>query len=120
MPIVDIKTGSDADYKRTITWRMLGGPAIDLTGHSLLMHIRASAADARLLFEASTDNGFITFVNPAGGVFTLWLPYSFLRGLPAGTYVHSMVRKNLSTSFRSRVWSGAQFHKLLPTRDNLP
>jgi hypothetical protein len=119
--IVNITTRSDSDFTRSFTYQYAAVPPsttptpIDLTGSSFRMVVRASAKDVGAYLDLSTDNGRITLTNPLLGQFQIMIPKSLYAGMPAGEYVHSLIRTRPDTVVEE-VWYGALSHSIGPTR----
>lgn len=62
-----------ANFREKYTWSYDGVP-VDLTGAKLIAHLRDEAQSPVLVFELSTDNGYISLVNPTQGEFELAIP----------------------------------------------
>jgi hypothetical protein len=73
-------------------WK-IGGYAVNLTGYSAKMQVRA-ATDASVLVELSTDNGKIV-ITPALGKLTLTLTAAQTTALTSGKYFYDL---NLTAS----------------------
>lgn len=117
MAIVNISTTSDQDYVHGFQL-MAGSTPIDLTGQSLRMGVRRHAEDSEEQLLLTTENGSISIVDPANGIFTLTILQDQLMQLYAGDYVHSLIRiiHYADRDLKYRVWSGALSHAIGPSR----
>jgi len=57
-----------ATFNPTMTWKDQNGDAINLTGYSARMHIRADIDDASFIHEATTENFEIVLGGTAGTI----------------------------------------------------
>jgi hypothetical protein len=97
-------------------WTRSAALPIDLTGSTLLMMVRADPAEnyAPISLTSEGGNG-ITINDAVGGSFTITIPNATLGAMPAGDYVHSLVRVR-PDGLRELIWNGKLTHSIGPTR----
>jgi hypothetical protein len=75
-----------ADWTRTLTWQTSDGAAVNLTGYTARMQLRAYGRD---VVELTTENGRITLGGAAGTV-TLNLPAAVTTTMAAVAYDYDL------------------------------
>jgi hypothetical protein len=64
----DILIEQGATYVQTFIWQDSSGNAIDVTGYTADMQVRASRSSTAILLEASTTNGYIVMGTTDGKI----------------------------------------------------
>src|SRR4029077_421526 len=103
MAIVNITVENDADFYKIFQYKMASGAPINMTGASLEMMLRRHAADVEAVMRLATDSGEIVMVDPANGIFTVYIKQDELERLDLGKYDQS----NIMTQggLKTKVWS---------------
>ena len=110
---VDLATESDADYVQGFRYCDSNNVDIDLTGSTLSLMVRANPTDTQVWVSVASPSDGIVLTG--GGLFTLTLPIAALAKMPAGSYVHSLVRTR-PDGIKELLWSGTLTHTIGPTR----
>lgn len=80
---------NNADWNQPFTVRA-GGVPVNLTGKTLRFTLRAQVNDPTPLVEGTTQD-LITITDGPAGRFTLAVPYSITRTVPAGNHYWDLV-----------------------------
>jgi hypothetical protein len=121
---VTLTTYSDADFIRRFVYKA-NDVAVDLTGSVLRMDVRSNVASHTAQISLSSDAAYsnefggIRILDAAAGDFMIHLPITELRNMPAGDYVHSLIRQRPDQIF-DPIWEGTLVHNLGPTRSQWP
>ncbi len=125
--IVNITTRSDCDFVRAFVYQTQVPNAtgtydlvpFNLTGAKMRMGIRKQAEDHEEQILLTTENDGIVIFDAGGGKFYVTIRQTELLELPAGTYVHSLIRimTYRDQDFRYAVWSGTLTHTVGPSRE---
>lgn len=115
MPIVDITTQSDADFICPFVLVDASKAPINLTGFALWMGVREKAADTDEPLRLSTATGEIVITDAPNGKFTVTISQARLARLPAGSYVHSLIRQS-GAGPKIPCWTGTLTHTPGPSR----
>lgn len=76
----DFEIEQGASFRLQFAWKDSAGTAVNLTGYTARMQVRASTSAPDVLLELTTVNGYITLGGIAGTV-TLTLPATVTAGL---------------------------------------
>jgi len=80
---------NNADWNQPFTI-VSGGSPVDLTGKTLRWTLRAQLSDATPLVEGTTQD-ILTVTDGPAGKFTLVVPYSTTRDVPAGNHYWDLI-----------------------------
>lgn len=111
---VDITTYSDVDHDQTIEVDQV----IDADAE-LHLHVRSTAESKSVWIDATSENGMVIVTGEQTtdtSMIRLLVPYTTLRNLPAGDYVHSLIL--YAGGVRTEVWRGTWTHNAGATRWN--
>lgn len=121
---VSLTTYSDADFIRRFIYLADDVP-IDLSGSVLRLDVRSHVESHTTVVSLSSDAAYsiefggIRIINASGGEFVIHMPVTELRNMPAGDYVHSLIRQRPDQIFEP-IWEGTLVHNLGPTRSQWP
>jgi hypothetical protein len=125
MPLnIGLITYSDADFMQQFIYKANGVP-VDLTGSILRMDVRSHVESHTTQISIASDVAYssefggIRILDAAAGKFSIHLPITELRHMPAGDYVHSLIRQRPDSLFEA-IWEGGLTHLLGPTRTQWP
>ena len=117
MTIVNITVENDADFFQHFQYVTVDDPPIpiNLTGISMEMMLRRSAADEAAYLRLSTEGGAIGVVEPQFGQFFVYIAQAALVQLSLGDYVHSLIA-TAANGRKTKIWSGTLTVNAGPTR----
>lgn len=103
---------NNRDYEQSFTLRDDVGNVYDLTGCKLTFAIGQTQADKPLQSHTTntTQNKCIHIVDLVNGQVNLTLPYSVLKTLAPGTYIHDLILINAENK-RVGIWTGQMLVK---------
>lgn len=116
--IANITTVSGTDFAWTFSYVAApGGAAINITGCTLQMQVRPTAADITVYVNLSTsiEIGGITISNPVAGLFVIRITKAQLALLPAGDYEQSLTI-TWPDGHTDEIWHGTLVHTVGATR----
>jgi hypothetical protein len=87
--IYNIVADQGATLSRTITWKDSAKKAINITGYTARMHVRATVESASTILELTTANSRITLGGSSGTV-TMTVSASDMAAIPEGKYVYDL------------------------------
>jgi hypothetical protein len=70
---LNLKINQGETFRHTLLWKDSNEVAIDLTGYTARMHVRAKIEDTSTLIVLTTENGRIVISNPAQGEIKLYI-----------------------------------------------
>lgn len=103
--LYNIIADQGATLSRTVTWKDSAKRAINITGYTARMHVRAEVESASTILELTTENNRIT-LGGAAGTITLNVSASTMAGLTAGKYVYDLELVAPVTGVVSRIIQG--------------
>lgn len=87
--LYNIVADQGATLSRTITWKDAAKRAIDITGYTARMHVRATAEADSIILELTTENSRIA-LGGASGTVTLMVSATDMALVPEGKYVYDL------------------------------
>jgi hypothetical protein len=87
--LYNIVADQGATLSRTITWKDSAKRAINITGYTARMHVRATVDASTTLLVLTTENTYITLGGAAGTV-TMSVPASVTANLIPGIHVYDL------------------------------
>ena len=87
--LYNIVADQGATLSRTITWKTSAKVAINVTGYTARMHVRATVDASTTLLVLTTENTCITLGGAAGTV-TMTVPASVTANLTPGIHVYDL------------------------------
>lgn len=87
--LYNIVADQGATLSRTITWKDSAKRAINVTGYTARMHVRATVDAPTTVLELTTSNGYLVLGGAAGTV-TMSVPASVTANLPEGIHVYDL------------------------------
>lgn len=115
MTTVNITVWNDADFWRQFQYKAVDETPINLTGVSMVMMLRRRAADEAAMLRLGTDTGEISLVDPANGIFLIFIAQPVLLRLGLGDFDHSLVA-TLANGRVVRIWGGMFTNNAGPSR----
>jgi hypothetical protein len=103
--IYNIVADQGATLSRTITWKDSAKKAINITGYTARMHVRATVESASTILELTTANSRITLGGSSGTV-TMTVSASDMAAIPEGKYVYDLEIVAPSTGVVNRLIQG--------------
>lgn len=87
--IYNIIADQGATLSRTVTWRDSAKRAINITGYTARMHVRANVTSNTTILVLTTENGRISLGGSAGTV-TLNVSAADMANVASGQYVYDL------------------------------
>ena len=87
--IYNIVADQGATLSRTITWKDSAKRAINITGYTARMHVRATVESSTTVLELTTTNSRITLGGSSGTV-TMTVSAADMAAIPEGKYVYDL------------------------------
>lgn len=101
---------NNRDYEQPFILKDKNGNVINLTGCKLIFGFGTDTKTLGVHDSSATSNKCVFITDAANGEFSLKLPYSVLKPLEAGSYLHDLVLIDTSSK-REGVWQGQMIVK---------